>query len=1238
MGDNIKGATIDLLLDGVKKKIDNAKENHKWQELFVNTGSFFVNNPDTLTEFERDLYEVFSKDNLIQMAKKLKDKRGYEFTQLLHGELYDLMTCYEIPAMEAETYIHHFMQVIIDYLEENDSEKTMELFLGNLKKEIDEHFVYLKSKLELVIHQIADLQKEKITTYSITDIDCQIRRESIYKGMGLDFFEIDDEQFEAQFENCINEDRVYIVGKSREETIFRILNEIRQKYSDKVTLIIKSEEDWNKLQNESLRGDILIPFFYAEKIVAIPNNTNIFVYGEDEPCYKREKIVLRKRTKRNIINSLEKIGIEYNDAYNMVENTHGLYVPLKKKLFNGALYDKPDWVEHPSNIVIAALLCGKWTETEGDQLIFEELSGKKFCECKKELEGYMNRENPFIVVNSSYKGENMQLASVEDAWEELDNYITDELWEKFITLFYEVLIESEPIFEYPFEKHFEASVYAKKPEWSPALKRGMIRTLIMRAYYRGHEENQKQIDNVVSRVFETITTKERWGYISQYLTDLCEASPESVLRKLEAELNNPQGMLELFEASNGDLLTGRHYYTNVLWAAEQLVQQKKYIVRTIEWLWKIDAYNVKYSISNSPKSVLDIVFCAWLNETSLSVDSKIQLARKAILNYPNAWNIIVNKLPKGTSSVCSTLNTPIYRKIDEPDVLYVHEVNKTYIEYLNMCVDTAGTDVDRWIMILEYLDSYDASIQNKVFKKMLLCCDGMCDEKKGKLKNKIRNKIYRHRYFIDSDWSMPEAILCRYENLLNDIVLSEKIYDYIYIFSALYDFPLLRPIPFSQEERKNAREKNEILREEEIRTKITEFKRNNYSLEKLVGVALKEQCDMVGEVLAQFYCEGMFDEKILKLLIGKDEEGKSVYDYVRFLNRNGTIELDEVIKSIKDLSENKNLLVSLISLEMIEDNEKAIISQESEEIKEIYWSRNLRLRISDNAEHNVYIWALNECKKYGSLNTYLELLYDVKDKLSIQELYNALLEIEKINEGVASSMTDYYLGEILEDLQENFIADEERCSELAALEWMCRAVLEWEQMKCMQKVMKSDPTFYAQLVEIIYKKEDSEPSDETKKALANKVYSGFDKARFCPTEMDGKVAYSDLKKWIERFKELLIKQKQERLFGNLIGRLLAYSPVGDDGYSPCESVRRIIEDDAFYSEALKSSYVIAEENKRGVHTVDAGKSELLLHERYQNNAEGLQEQYPRTADIYFTLSEIYKQEANAERKRAEDEW
>lgn len=61
---------------------------------------------------------------------------------------------------------------------------------------------------------------------------------------------------------------------------------------------------------------------------------------------------------------------------------------------------------------------------------------------------------------------------------------------------------------------------------------------------------------------------------------------------------------------------------------------------------------------------------------------------------------------------------------------------------------------------------------------------------------------------------------------------------------------------------------------------------------------------------------------------------------------------------------------------------------------------------------------------------------------------------------------------------------------------------------------------------------------------------------------------------------------------------------------------------------MRSSYIVAEENKRGVHTVDAGKSELILHQRYLNNAEGLQAEYPKTAEIYFTLSEDYKREAS----------
>ena len=933
---------------------------------------------------------------------------------------------------------------------------------------------------------------------------------------------------------------------------------------------------------------------------------------------------------------MEKIGVNYREAYNMVDNTHGLYIPLRKKLFNVAEHDNQlEWVKNHSDVVMAALLCGKWTEATGDVLIFEELAGKSYEECKKELERYLYMENPFIVHNISRRERNMQLASIEDAWEQLDIYITDELWDKFISLFKEVLIESEPIFEYPFEKHFEASIYAEKPEWSQTLKRGMIRTLLMRAFYKGHEKNQKQIDHVISQVLDTITNKERWGYISQYITDLCEASPESVLRKLKDELEHPQGMVELFEENDGDIITGRHYYTNVLWAVEQLIQQKKYVVQAVEWLWKVDSYNLKYSISNSPRTVLDIVFCAWLNECALSVDEKIRLAEKAIKNYPNAWDIIVSRLPQGTDSICSPLNTPKYRAIDEPDILYNQDVHKIYIKYLKMCVDSADVDVEKWGKLIQRIQWYEMSIQNEVLEKLILSCRGMADKEKLKIKNQLRFEIYRHRYFSDADWSLPEEVLGKYESTMNEIVFSDKIYEYLYLFSPEFEFPLLHPVSYSREKHNESADQNQRLREEEIRVGFKEFKENKYSLDKLIELAVQEE-NILGEVLAQFYSDGMFDEEVFHLLMKKDKEGKHVFDYVKYLYRYGSVDLRGVIEMLKRLSDNKNLLVNLISLDFIENDANALIAKEDEEIKTMYWSRNTGGRISDHAGHQVFLWALNECEKYGTCDNYFELLYDVREKISIQELYDATVKISDMKGGIASSMTIYYIGEILKELQDAFITDDEKCAELVSVEWLCRNILEWEQMRCMQKRMKNDPKIYADLVGIVYKTEDDESGNKGKGELASAVYAGFDKARFCPAEKDGKVSYEALKKWVEEFKGLLIKQKQENLFEHLIGRLLAYSPNGADDYHPCEAVREIIEE--YDSDSLRSSYIVAEENKRGVHTVDAGKSELILHQRYLNNAEGLQAEYPKTAEIYFTLSEDYKREAEYERKRAEDEW
>ena len=105
----------------------------------------------------------------------------------------------------------------------------------------------------------------------------------------------------------------------------------------------------------------------------------------------------------------------------------------------------------------------------------------------------------------------------------------------------------------------------------------------------------------------------------------------------------------------------------------------------------------------------------------------------------------------------------------------------------------------------------------------------------------------------------------------------------------------------------------------------------------------------------------------------------------------------------------------------------------------------------------------------------------LKDKLQDIQLYELIFVIEDMRSGNMNSMTDYYLVEILKVIQESFLNDLEKCSKIAALEWLCRNILEWEQMKCMQYMMKIDPSIYANLVQIIYKSdEDGDIVDKEK--------------------------------------------------------------------------------------------------------------------------------------------------------------
>ena len=115
---------------------------------------------------------------------------------------------------------------------------------------------------------------------------------------------------------------------------------------------------------------------YTVAIVAIENNTNIFVIDENTPVFRVGVLELRPRTRDTLSKCLQNSGMEYSKAYALLADTHGLYAQIKKRLFRGEYLKQPSWVSGVGEKAQkTCLLIGSWEEIDGDKLIIESLYG-----------------------------------------------------------------------------------------------------------------------------------------------------------------------------------------------------------------------------------------------------------------------------------------------------------------------------------------------------------------------------------------------------------------------------------------------------------------------------------------------------------------------------------------------------------------------------------------------------------------------------------------------------------------------------------------------------------------------------------------------------------------------------------------------------------------------------------------------------------------------------------------------
>lgn len=380
--------------ESLLKKVKIAKD---IKQLFINTGEFFVDYENDADQLFDDMANVLSKENMTKLANELKDEPGYKLKDRLLNSLMGIMKEYEIPHGMALSYANAILFAIMGQLPVVAPDKYDRAYQAEWKAEQEESFKELAEKFERLRNELQIYQSRQLEILSADAIDLDIRRQTTDPKIGFDFFNVDDDTFREALESKKNDEVIAIKARCKEEAIYCTINELWMQGENRPIFIVKNEEDWKSLLQIKDAGNIYIPWFYSNQIVAIPNNTNIFVFTERVPSFIKGEITLRPRTYSTISASLQRAGMGINEANKLVSETHGLFIPLKKKLFNGAYLKEPRWLNGlHRNIKETALLIGQWTDCDGDKAVIESLSGIKYQDFISEIKEYAKDEDPFI--------------------------------------------------------------------------------------------------------------------------------------------------------------------------------------------------------------------------------------------------------------------------------------------------------------------------------------------------------------------------------------------------------------------------------------------------------------------------------------------------------------------------------------------------------------------------------------------------------------------------------------------------------------------------------------------------------------------------------------------------------------------------------------------------------------------------------------------------------------------------
>lgn len=957
-----------------------------------------------------------------------------------------------------------------------------------------------------------------------------------------------------------------------------------------------------------------------------------------------------------------------------VLKSHGFSPPQAEKLAaksSGNVYlltclltgtaGRPAWLTDESAYFFRGLaLLGGWDDSSVmDQEAITKVVGEDYANWASRIFPLTRQNDPPLLL----EGRMLRPVSRYEHWQLLCPQLADADLRRFAAVAKEVLGQDESENELEKETFIASEKEARPPRYSRELRESFAETLaLLAAQGRLLDCTPNLAQNLVDDVVRTLLEDQcwiRWASLSRLLPKLAEASPTSFLSALESALAAPkESPIRRLFVDRDNMLFGRSYHPNLLWALETLAWSSDYLNRICFILTQLALFKLPGNSGNTPLGTLTSIFLPWLPQTLAGVDARIAAVECVVSeDLETGWKLILALLPQSHQS--SSYNPkPVWRDWF-PEDWTEGETRVAYRQqakaYSELAVSLALSDA---LKIPELIGRWGDLPQETTSKLLVFLKSDdalqIPEEQRYSIWEKLTSQVRRHRKYASSQWALPEEEVLRLEEAASAIKPTDPLFTGRWLFNS-YDHDL-----FESDNHETETAKVAGLREEAV-----------HEILALHGPAILttmaggvSQPGQLGSAAARTAGLQLDSEFLPILLSGTDEK---VEEFVRgYVWSRYWADSMIWIVSLAVEKWDREPRIKFFSYLPFHARVWRLAETELGNKATDYWNA-IRPNVFQAQEDLLEAAqkALDYARPEIAVDCFHAMLFN-KTEVPV-ELATEALEAWLRSEKGAFHLDQYHLLEVLKFIQNSPEASEDR---VAWIEFHCMALL--DQLSSgrplsLERKLARDPAFFHEIIGYCYRSRQEEigfdepapvneenqapkqveEEDEHRRALATQAYRLLDTWSIPPGGDIGKIAINeaDFVAWFDKAKELceasghwLVAQLQ---IGNCLMNVPGYH--GDDGGEPVGMrklelllqhpvIAKVVNFAAH--EDLRRGMTTELFNSRGVHGFSHGKEEGEIARKYKEFAVRFDEQkLSRIATSLRGLAETYERDAERERKR-----